>query len=229
VDYYERRNGSLRIIVNCSLNASDEDCKSGLIHNYQTMRMISAYGPIIIGKFDMFSILINFNLLFRLAGIFAATLSSALGKIFGRNYFLNLIFFSPASLVGAPKVFQAVCRDMIFPQLKYFSVGNGRSDEPHRAYILTYLIAVLFAAIGNEQSALFHVFFKFDFLQGKLNDIAPIISNFFLMTYALVNYSCFHASLARASGWRPAFRYYNKWLALTGALLCVGVMFIINW
>lgn len=49
------------------------------------------------------------------------------------------------------------------------------------------------------------------------------------MTYALVNYSCFDASLARASGWRPAFRYYSKWLALTGALLCVGVMFIINW
>lgn len=67
-----------------------------------------------------------------------------------------------------------------------------------------------------------------DFL-GELNVIAPIISNFFLMTYALVNYSCFDASLAKASGWRPAFRYYNKWLALTGALLCIGVMFIINW
>ena len=49
------------------------------------------------------------------------------------------------------------------------------------------------------------------------------------MTYALVNYSCFDASLGKASGWRPAFRYYNKWLALTGALLCVGVMFVINW
>ena len=66
-------------------------------------------------------------------------------------------------------------------------------------------------------------------LSVQLNVIAPIISNFFLMTYALVNYSCFDASLAKASGWRPAFRYYNKWLALTGALLCVGVMFIINW
>jgi solute carrier family 12 sodium/potassium/chloride transporter 2 len=49
------------------------------------------------------------------------------------------------------------------------------------------------------------------------------------MTYALVNYSCFDASLARASGWRPAFKYYNQWMALTGALLCVAVMFIINW
>ncbi|CAF1118554.1 unnamed protein product [Adineta ricciae] len=174
--FYERKNGSIIQIVNCSLVSDDKNCKSGLIYNYQTMRMISAYGPIII------------------AGIFAATLSSAL-----------------ASLVGAPKVFQAVCRDMIFPRLKYFSVGNGKTDEPHRAYFLTYFIALLFTAIG------------------ELNVIAPIISNFFLMTYALVNYSCFDASLATASGWRPAFRYYNKWLALTGALLCVAVMFIINW
>ena len=54
-----------------------------------------------------------------------------------------------ASLVGAPKVFQAVCRDMIFPSLKYFSVGHGKTDEPHRAYFLTYFIAVSFTAIGK--------------------------------------------------------------------------------
>ena len=118
---------------------------------------------------------------------------------------------------------------MIFPSLKYFSVGNGRSDEPHRAYVLTYFIAVLFAAIGTSPSCS-HVHQRTIVLHaGELNVIAPIISNFFLMTYALVNYSCFDASLARASGWRPAFRYYNQWLALSGALLCVAVMFIINW
>ncbi|CAF4213341.1 unnamed protein product [Rotaria socialis] len=176
LDFYERRNESVIQIVNCSLHMDDRNCKSGLIYNYQTMTMISAFGPIIT------------------AGIFAATLSSAL-----------------ASLVSAPKIFQAVCRDMIFPRLKYFSVGNGKSDEPIRAYFLTYFVAVAFTAIG------------------ELNRIAPIISNFFLMTYALVNYACFDASLAKASGWRPAFRYFNKWLALVGALLCVGVMFIINW
>ncbi|CAF4445442.1 unnamed protein product, partial [Rotaria sp. Silwood2] len=176
LDFYERQNESIIQIVNCSLHLDDINCKSGLIYNYQTMKLISAFGPIIT------------------AGIFAATLSSAL-----------------ASLVSAPKIFQAVCRDMIFPRLKYFSVGNGKSDEPIRAYFLTYFVAVLFTAIG------------------ELNRIAPIISNFFLMTYALVNYACFDATLAKASGWRPGFRYFNKWLALIGALLCVAVMFIINW
>ncbi|CAF0850672.1 unnamed protein product [Adineta steineri] len=176
LDSYERRNGSIMQLVNCSLQLNDKNCKSGLVYNYQTMKMISAFGPIIT------------------AGIFAATLSSAL-----------------ASLVGAPKIFQAVCRDMIFPRLKYFAAGNGKSDEPIRAYILAYFVAVSFTAIG------------------ELNVIAPIISNFFLMTYALVNYACFDASLAKASGWRPGFRYYNKWLALIGAVCCIAVMFVINW
>ena len=30
-------------------------------------------------------------------------------------------------------------------------------------------------------------------------------------------------------GWRPAFRYYNQWIALVGALLCVAIMFVIRW
>jgi hypothetical protein len=41
-------------IVNCSLQVEDRNCKSGLTYNYQTMRMISAYGPIIIGSFESF-------------------------------------------------------------------------------------------------------------------------------------------------------------------------------
>ena len=30
-------------------------------------------------------------------------------------------------------------------------------------------------------------------------------------------------------GWRPSFKYYNKWVSLLGALLCVAMMFLINW
>lgn len=59
------------------------------------------------------------------AGCFAATLSSAL-----------------ASLVSAPKVFQALCKDRLYPKFDWFAKGYGKTDEPVRGYILTFFIAI---------------------------------------------------------------------------------------
>ncbi|XP_053318624.1 solute carrier family 12 member 2-like [Spea bombifrons] len=154
----------------------DNHCQYGLLNNFQVMAMFSGFPPLIT------------------AGIFAATLSSAL-----------------ASLVSAPKVFQALCKDNIYTGLQYFAEGYGQRKEPIRGYILTFFIALGFILIG------------------ELNTIAPVISNFFLASYALINFSCFHASLAKSPGWRPAFKYYNLWVSLVGAILCCGVMFLINW
>uniref|UniRef100_A0A6P7F146 Bumetanide-sensitive sodium-(Potassium)-chloride cotransporter n=1 Tax=Diabrotica virgifera virgifera TaxID=50390 RepID=A0A6P7F146_DIAVI len=128
------------------------------------------------------------------AGCFAAALSSAL-----------------ASLVSAPKVFQALCKDKLYPWILWFAKGYGNNNEPLRGYVLTFIIAVAFILIG------------------ELNLIAPLISNFFLAAYALINFSTFHASLAKPVGWRPTFKYYNMWLSLLGAMLCVVVMFLISW
>ncbi|RUS77830.1 hypothetical protein EGW08_014404 [Elysia chlorotica] len=161
-------------VGNCSLVS--DGCKYGLLHSYQAVEMVSGWGPLV------------------LAGIFSATLSSAL-----------------ASLMSAPKVFQALCKDKIFPFLVYFGVGYGPSDSPRRAFILCFFIALGFQMIAD------------------LNLIAPLISNFFLMSYALINFSCFDASIARSPGWRPSFRFYNKWLSFGGSILCIVVMFIINW
>ncbi|KAM8893684.1 solute carrier family 12 member 1 isoform 2-T2 [Spinachia spinachia] len=129
-----------------------------------------------------------------IAGTFSATLSSAL-----------------ASLVSAPKVFQALCKDNIYKILHYFAKGYGKNNEPIRGYVLTFIISVGFILVGD------------------LNIIAPIISNFFLASYALINFSCFHASYAMSPGWRPAYKFYNMWLSLAGAVLCCVVMFVINW
>ncbi|XP_026845356.1 bumetanide-sensitive sodium-(potassium)-chloride cotransporter isoform X1 [Drosophila persimilis] len=128
------------------------------------------------------------------AGCFAATLSSAL-----------------ASLVSAPKVFQALCKDELYPKIVWFAKGFGKNNEPVRGYVLTFIIASAFILIG------------------ELNLIAPLISNFFLAAYMLINFSTFHASLAKPVGWRPTFKYYNMWLSLLGSILCVAVMFLISW
>ncbi|XP_029371168.1 solute carrier family 12 member 2 isoform X1 [Echeneis naucrates] len=155
---------------------SENKCPYGLHNDFQVMSMVSGFGPIIT------------------AGIFSATLSSAL-----------------ASLVSAPKVFQALCKDNIYPGLSLFAKGYGKNNEPLRGYILTFFIALAFILIA------------------ELNTIAPIISNFFLASYALINFSVFHASLANSPGWRPSFKYYNMWVSLAGAVLCCVVMFVINW
>uniref|UniRef100_A0A8C3V4S6 Solute carrier family 12 member 3 n=1 Tax=Catharus ustulatus TaxID=91951 RepID=A0A8C3V4S6_CATUS len=128
------------------------------------------------------------------AGIFGATLSSAL-----------------ACLVSAPKVFQCLCKDQLYPLIGFFGKGYGRNSEPIRGYMLTYVIAVGFILIA------------------ELNAIAPIISNFFLCSYALINFSCFHASITNSPGWRPSFQYYSKWAALFGAAVSVVIMFLLTW
>ncbi|XP_005998362.1 solute carrier family 12 member 1 isoform X1 [Latimeria chalumnae] len=147
----------------------------------------------LMNNFQVMSMVSGFGPLIT-AGIFSATLSSAL-----------------TSLVSAPKVFQALCKDNIYKALHFFAKGYGKNNEPIRGYVLTFTIAVAFILIA------------------ELNTIAPIISNFFLASYALINFSCFHASYANSPGWRPAFKYYNMWVSLFGAMLCCGVMFVINW
>lgn len=67
-----------------------------------------------------------------MAGVFAATLSSALG-----------------SFLGAPRILQAMGQDRIIEQLAYFGAGHGPSNEPRRATVLTLVIAVAVVWAGS--------------------------------------------------------------------------------
>jgi Amino acid permease/Solute carrier family 12 len=66
------------------------------------------------------------------AGVFAATLSSALG-----------------SMLGAPRILQAFARDNIFKRLRFIGRGSGRSDEPRRAIIATAVVAEVAILLGD--------------------------------------------------------------------------------
>uniref|UniRef100_A0A914YYL3 Amino acid permease/ SLC12A domain-containing protein n=1 Tax=Panagrolaimus superbus TaxID=310955 RepID=A0A914YYL3_9BILA len=129
-----------------------------------------------------------------IAGVLTSTLSSAL-----------------LSLVAAPKIFQAVAQDKLFPYIETFSTGFRNSKQPQKAYILAFFISCLVVLVGN------------------LNAIAPIISNFYLSTYTLINFACFDTSFVQSPGFRPSFRYYHQWVSLIGAILCVCIMFVISY
>ena len=128
------------------------------------------------------------------AGCFAATLSSAI-----------------ASLVGAPRVLQALAKDKLYPLIHVFSKGYGANNDPFRGYILVFFISLGCILIG------------------ELDVVATLLSNFFVAAYALINFSVFHASITKSPGWRPSFKYYNMWVSLLGTVLCVAVMFLMDW
>uniref|UniRef100_A0A3B3U9D9 Solute carrier family 12 member 10, tandem duplicate 1 n=1 Tax=Poecilia latipinna TaxID=48699 RepID=A0A3B3U9D9_9TELE len=166
----------------CNLGWNFTDCSQS-----QTCQYGLANSVKVLGQLSGFYYLIT-------AGVFAASLSSALGF-----------------LVSAPKVFQCLCKDQIYPYIIFFAKGYGKNNEPFRAYVLCYLISIAFILIA------------------ELNIIAALISNFFLCSYCLINFSCFHASITNSPGWRPSFHYYSKWTALFGAIISVVLMFLFTW
>lgn len=120
-----------------------------------------------------------------IAGIWGATLSSALG-----------------SILGAPRILQAVSADGITPRI--FARGYGKTHEPRNALFLAF-------AIGEA-----------GILIGELDAIARIVSMVFLATYGFLNISCAIESWA-SPDFRPAFRI-PKSVSLIGAVTCVVIM-----
>lgn len=87
-----------------------------LLGGVRTREELGADG-VVIADIAMWPVLIT-------AGVFAATLSSALG-----------------SMMGAPRILQAFARDNIFRSLRIFSPRSGKAKEPRRATIATFVIA----------------------------------------------------------------------------------------
>jgi amino acid transporter len=133
------------------------------------------------------------NILFKIswipqlviAGILGATLSSALG-----------------SIMGAPRIMQAVAKDRIAPF--FFSRGFGVSNEPRNALLLTFIIAQAGILIGD------------------LNTIARIVTIFFIITYGFLNITYTVESWA-SSDFRPSFKI-PRIVSIIGALACIIVM-----
>ena len=128
-----------------------------------------------------------------IVGIFAATLSSALG-----------------SMMGAPRILQALARDGIFKPLNIFAHVSGKNREPRRAAIASFILAQAGVMIGD------------------LNAIAPIITMFFMITYGALNLATFLEAFSGNPSYRPTFRWCHWSISLIGTLLCLAVMFLID-
>uniref|UniRef100_A0A8C1PAC7 Solute carrier family 12 member 10, tandem duplicate 3 n=1 Tax=Cyprinus carpio TaxID=7962 RepID=A0A8C1PAC7_CYPCA len=185
--------GSLNdsLALNSSIHCSGLGCKLGWNFDQCEQNNTCSFG--LANHFQILAIVSGSAHLITI-GIFAATLSSALGF-----------------LVSAPKIFQCLCKDNIYPYIGFFGKGYGKNNEPLRGYMLMFIIALAFILIGD------------------LNTIVPLISNFFLCSYGLINFSTFHASITKSPGWRPQYRYFSPWTSLFAAVLSFVLMFLFTW
>ncbi len=119
------------------------------------------------------------------AGIWGATISSALG-----------------SILGAPRILQALSVDRIMP--RFFARGEGPTNEPRRALLLAF-------ALGEA-----------GILIAELDAIARIVSMVFLTMYGVVNLSAAVESWV-SPDFRPEFRV-PRVFSIIGALTCALLM-----
>lgn len=128
-----------------------------------------------------------------LLGVWGATLSSALG-----------------SILGAPRVLQALARDNILPKrLRWLGNGHGPTDEPRLGTLFTLGVVLAVVCIGD------------------LDAIAPVLTMFFLTTYMVLNVAAGIEGFLQSPSFRPTFRI-PWYISLLGALGCIAIMFLIN-
>lgn len=125
------------------------------------------------------------------AGVFAASLSSALG-----------------SLLGAPRMLQAMANDRVIPRLIGRGYGRDKAD-PRIATAISFAVALVAILLGD------------------LNMIAPILSMFFLTSYGLLNLSAALEGLIESPSWRPKFKVHYG-VSLLGAAACFAAMLMID-
>ncbi len=162
--------------------------------------------------------------LIYLALIFVASLMATKDELVSDYYvFINRAAWKPiviagllgatfssalSSMVGAPRILLALGQKNILPKSGFFSRVSS-SGEPRNAIYFSMVIVII--------SLLFR----------DLNAIAPLITMFFLITYAMINV----VVLIEQSLSLPSFRPMLKVpiiIPLLGTIGCFFVMFIIN-
>jgi hypothetical protein len=101
--------------ANVSLSPSELTPRASLKQDsFQALQAMSLFGPLIV------------------LGVFAATISSALG-----------------SLLQAPRILQAMGQDRLMGIMVFFGKGSGETNEPRRATALTFIVAVAVIWAGD--------------------------------------------------------------------------------
>ena len=106
-----------------------------------------------------------------------------------------------SSVVAAPRILHALARFNVLPGSKHITAGS-ENGEPRRALLVTGLISG--AALAS----------------GSLDAIAPLLTVFFLITYASINLVLLVEQSLGLPSWRPTFRV-PRFVPLLGSVACL--------
>ncbi|GCE98474.1 vacuolar cation-chloride cotransporter 1 [Zygosaccharomyces mellis] len=113
------------------------------------------------------------------------------------------LFSTIMGLVGAAYVLEAIANDSIIPGISIFH------KKPLAALLFTWILTQLCLFLN-------------------VNKIAVFITMTFLMTFAVMNLACFLLVISSAPNFRPSFKYFDRFTALTGALMSTAAMFVVD-
>ncbi|MFW5735237.1 MAG: amino acid permease, partial [Oceanidesulfovibrio sp.] len=128
---------------------------------------------------------------------------AVLGGLLGATFSSAL-----SSIVGAPRIMQALAEHNILPGSSWFA-RKSETGEPRNAMIATGVLVLGALMLRN------------------LNAIAPLITMFFLVTYAMINIVVLLEQSLKLVSFRPLLRIPRA-VSLVGAFGCVFAMFIVN-
>ncbi|MCH9690313.1 MAG: Na-K-Cl cotransporter, partial [Gammaproteobacteria bacterium] len=110
-------------------------------------------------------------------------------------------------LLGAPRTLQALGEDGVL--FRFLGKESRKKQEPRVAFLFTRLLVAPCLYFG------------------KIDLISPLLTMFFLISYGILNLVAGMETLIQSPSWRPSFSV-PAIVSLSGALLCLMAMFMIN-
>ncbi|XP_055863932.1 solute carrier family 12 member 9-like isoform X2 [Biomphalaria glabrata] len=124
--------------------------------------------------------------------------------------FASTLSASLGNLIGGSRILQALGNDQLFWSLLKPATITTKSGNPLISVFITWFLSQIVLLVG------------------KLNAIAPIVSVFFLLSYASVNLACLALELASAPNFRPTFNYFSWHTCTLGIIGCMIMCFMIS-
>jgi amino acid transporter len=113
-----------------------------------------------------------------------------------------------ASIIGSSRILFAMGEHKVLPYSKFIA-GQSNNGQPRNAMIVTGILIFLTLLLRN------------------LNAVAPLVTLFFLITYAMINIVVIIEQNLGLISYRPVFKIH-RWVPWFGLVSSIFTMFIIN-